>query len=55
MGYLGTWSSVQAFRHQQGQDPLPALRAELLPLWGDPDQRRELRWPLPMRIGRRPL
>lgn len=55
LGYLGTWSSLQNFRRHQCYDPLPALRDQLLPLWGDPGQRRELRWPLPMRIGRRPL
>lgn len=55
MGYLGTWSSVKAYREQLGEDPLPALREQLLPLW--PEQGKAaliVSWPLPMRIGRRP-
>jgi len=32
MGYVGTWSAVQAAR-ATGVDPLPALRSALLPLW----------------------
>lgn len=54
MGYLGTWSSTRACREQTGRNPLPALRARLAPHWGDPGQARTVRWPLPIRIGRRP-
>lgn len=54
IGYLGTWSSTRAYREQRGVDPLPALRAQLLPRWGDPAQPLTVRWPLPLRIGRRP-
>lgn len=54
MGYLGTWSATARFREQQGLDPLPALRARLLPLWGDPEKALAVCWPLPVRIGRRP-
>lgn len=54
LGYLGTWSATRAYREQRGEDPLPALRAALRPRWGDPGQARTVRWPLPLRIGRRP-
>lgn len=54
IGYLGTWSATARYREQTGKDPLPALRARLLPLWGDPGQPLTVRWPLPLRIGRRP-
>lgn len=54
MGYLGTWSATRAYREQAGEDPLPALRARLAPAWGDPARARTVRWPLPIRIGRRP-
>lgn len=54
MGYLGTWSATARYRELTGRDPLPALRAHLLPLWGDPGQALTVRWPLPLRIGRRP-
>lgn len=54
LGYLGTWSATRAYRARRREDPLPALRARLLPLWGTPGERRTVRWPLPIRIGRRP-
>ena len=54
MGYLGTWSATRHYREQTGLDPLPALRARLAPPWGDPARPRRVRWPLPIRIGRRP-
>lgn len=54
MGYLGTWSATARYREQRGLDPLPPLRARLLPLWGDPERALTVRWPLPVRIGRRP-
>lgn len=52
LGYLGTWSATARYRRERGEDPLPALREHLEPLWGE--QPRELGWPLPIRIGRRP-
>ncbi|MGB4343816.1 MAG: SAM-dependent methyltransferase, partial [Moraxellaceae bacterium] len=54
MGYLGTWSATARYRAQCRADPLPALCARLLPLWGTPGQALTVRWPLPLRIGRRP-
>ncbi|HEY4545780.1 MAG TPA: class I SAM-dependent methyltransferase [Pedomonas sp.] len=52
LAYLGTWSSVQRMRTSLGIDPLPALREELLPVWGEPDTVRLVRWPLVMMAGR---
>lgn len=55
VGYLGTWSSVSAFRDARGEDPLPPLEAALSAAWGDdPAERREVRWPLAARVGRVP-
>ncbi len=55
MGYLGTWSATRAYREQRGEDPLPALQAQLLPLWpGNGAEALTVSWPLPIRIGRRP-
>lgn len=55
MGYLGTWSSVKGYREQRGEDPLPALRAALEPLWPEAGQAAlTVSWPLPVRLGRRP-
>jgi hypothetical protein len=50
MGYLATWSAVQRCRDRTGEDPLPAVREELEPLWSG--SRRRLTWPIHLRLGR---
>lgn len=52
MDYLSTWSAVRRYQTARGHDPLPALMAELQPVWGDPGTARNLQWPLFRRIGR---
>ncbi|MDQ1310272.1 MAG: Class SAM-dependent methyltransferase [Pseudomonadota bacterium] len=51
MGYLATWSAVQRYKDQRGEDPLPALTPRLAAEWPDGKARR-LRWPIHLRIGR---
>ena len=53
LGYIGTWSATQHCRENTGSDPIPALRRELKPLWGDAASTRLIRWPLSVRVGRR--
>ena len=50
IGYIGTWSSTQRYTKVSGVDPLPALRAEIAPLWDC--GKRQVVWPLHMRVGR---
>ncbi len=50
MGYLDTWSAVNRYRRDTGADPLPAVRRELAPLWGD--EQRVVRFPLTVLVGR---
>lgn len=52
VAYLSTWSAVKAYQGTQGHDPLPALAAELGPLWGETDAALRLSWPLFLRVGR---
>lgn len=52
LGYIGTWSALRRYRAQTGDDPLPALRRELEPFWGEPTIARTVRWPLALRAGR---
>lgn len=52
LDYLATWSAVVRYRQHRGHDPLPALRAELMSLWGDPATQRHVTWPLTGRLGR---
>jgi hypothetical protein len=53
LGYAGTWSSVTRYRAARGHDPIPPLGDELAALWGPPETRRTIRWPLSVRAGRR--
>ncbi len=50
LGYIGTWSAVAAYRRARGEDPVPALRARLAPIWGDVPQL--VHFPLHVRAGR---
>jgi SAM-dependent methyltransferase len=53
-GYLSTWSAVQRYRTARGDDPVPALMRQLAGRWGLPDSARTVRWPLVVRVSRRP-
>jgi SAM-dependent methyltransferase len=54
LGYLRTWSATQRYRESHGRDPVEQLGLELEPLWGVPTSVRTIRWPLSLRVGRRP-
>lgn len=54
VGYLGTWSATQRFQHATGRDPLPDLRDTLARDWPAAEEPRLVRWPLALRIARRP-
>lgn len=50
LGYLRTWSACQAFRRENGVDPVDSMEGSLRSCWGPGS--RELRWPLAVKIGR---
>lgn len=52
IGYIGTWSAVQRYKRATGEDPLPALRAEIAPSWPTPMEAKRVTWPLHLRVGR---
>ena len=52
LGYLATWSAVKNYRQARAADPIPALREHLLADWGSPDSRKNIQWPLFLRLGR---
>ncbi len=52
LDYLSTWSAVKRYQAAREHDPLPALQAELAPLWGAPHAAKKLQWPLFLRVGR---
>jgi hypothetical protein len=51
IGYLRTWSATNRFIADRGYDPLPEVEAELSLLWGGPDTKRLVVWPLFLRAG----
>lgn len=54
LGYIRTWSATQRFLDAVGHDPVAGLEAELADHWGEPGAARSIRWPLSLRVGRRP-
>ncbi|MGI9285585.1 MAG: class I SAM-dependent methyltransferase [Pseudomonadales bacterium] len=50
-GYLSTWSAVQHYKEDTSNDPLPDLRAQLIHVWGDKNETREVSWPLSIKAG----
>jgi SAM-dependent methyltransferase len=51
VGYLRTWSSTQRFMAAKGSDPLVQILDDLRGVWGIPEQKRKVMWPLSLRIG----
>ncbi len=52
IGYVDTWSAVRGLEKAEGRQPLEQFQRDLLPLWGEPQRRRAIRFPLSLRIGR---
>lgn len=52
LGYLSTWSAVRQARDAGRQDILQAFSREMSEAWGDSSDKRLVRWPVNMRIGR---
>ncbi len=53
VNYVATWSAVQRCIAATGKDPTDDLHARLRPLWGAPDERREIVWPIALLAGTR--
>lgn len=54
LGYLRSWSATARFVSARGVDPVSTLAQQLTTLWGGPDCRLRVSWPLALRVGRRP-
>ncbi len=51
MGYLSTWSSVQAYIKANGSNPLQQLAPKLLEAWGAPETELTVSWPIYLLAG----
>lgn len=54
VGYLSTWSAVGRYRADTGADPMPEVEQRLHSVWGA-EPARSVRWPLVVRISRKPM
>lgn len=52
LAFLETWSAAQRYFEERGMRATNEVAAELAAEWGDPAQRREIRYPLFVRAGR---
>jgi SAM-dependent methyltransferase len=50
LGYLRTWSACQRFLRERGTDPVSGIERALRGAWGE--GRREVRWPIALKVGR---
>lgn len=51
IGYVSTWSAVKALDDAEGPETFDTFAAELASAWGQPQERRDVRWPLALRVG----
>lgn len=54
VGYLGTWSALRRYVAREGNDPLKAMEKPLAEAWGDPGETKTARWPLILKVCRKP-
>jgi ubiquinone/menaquinone biosynthesis C-methylase UbiE len=54
LGYVRSWSATTRYVARHGVDPVIALEASLQAPWGEPQTTHLIRWPVSMRLGRRP-
>jgi len=53
LGYFSTWSATNRFIKATGNNPLELLSKTLAREWGIPGVRRDVSWPLSLRIGQK--
>jgi ubiquinone/menaquinone biosynthesis C-methylase UbiE len=54
LGYFSTWSATNRFIKATGQNPIGPLHEALSKVWGNPNSRRQVIWPLTFRVARKP-
>lgn len=52
VGFLASWSGTRRWLDDAGPDPFAREVETLQQLWGPPDEKRMIRWPLFFRVGR---
>jgi len=49
--YIRTWSAVNKFIEIRGEVPVHTFEEALAEMWGDPAQKKRVKWPIHLRIG----
>jgi hypothetical protein len=49
---MRTWSATARYQKQHRTDPVVQVEHELRAIWGDPEERRAISWPLVVLAGR---
>lgn len=52
VGYFDTWSAVRQMEKAIGRGPIERVHKALAEVWGDPQARHRIRWPIALRLGR---
>jgi len=52
LAFLETWSASQRYFEERGTRATAEIAEELAAVWGAPEERREVRYPLFIRAGR---
>jgi len=50
-GFLNSWSASRRYLESEGEHPLNTIWDELTSAWGNQDEKREIYWPLHVKIG----
>ena len=51
VSYIRTWSAVSRFIEVRGEESVLVFEEALAAMWGDPNERRRVKWPVHCRIG----
>ena len=51
LGFLGSWSAVAHYKKRNRGDPIAENAECLKTAWGDPQEMKEVSWPLSIRVG----
>lgn len=54
LAYLRSWSASQRHLHRTGRDAVTDAAPQFAQAWGDGERVRDVRWPLMLRLGRKP-
>lgn len=51
-GFLNTWSAAKSYAESHGHSPVDEIFEDLKKAWGPVEQKRKVRWPMQLRVGK---